>query len=284
MQALISRNIKLYFRDKAGVFYSLLSVLIIIALFALFLGDGLISAFDGVEGGEFYANSWVMAGILAVVSVTTTLGAFSSMIDDKGRKIIKDFNASPIKRWEIAGGYILSTCIVGIIMSLITLVAAQIYIKSTGGELLAAYQLGYVLLVILVSVLSGSAMMFFIATFIKTQNVFVAISTVVGTLIGFLTGIYVPISQLPEGVQSVIKVFPTSHSALLFRQIFTQTPSKQVFLDAPSSVVDTVEQGLGVQFVIDGITITPGISLIYLIACAVVFYALGLFIMSRKSK
>ena len=33
------RNIRLFFRDKTSVFFSFLSVLIIVGLYALFLGD-----------------------------------------------------------------------------------------------------------------------------------------------------------------------------------------------------------------------------------------------------
>lgn len=36
---LTGRNLRVFFRDRAGVFFSLLSALILIALYALFLGN-----------------------------------------------------------------------------------------------------------------------------------------------------------------------------------------------------------------------------------------------------
>lgn len=39
MLTFAQRNLKLFFRDKSAVFFSLLAVFIIIGLYALFLGD-----------------------------------------------------------------------------------------------------------------------------------------------------------------------------------------------------------------------------------------------------
>lgn len=42
------RNLKLFFRDKSAVFFSLLAVFIIIGLYALFLGDVWTGGMEGV--------------------------------------------------------------------------------------------------------------------------------------------------------------------------------------------------------------------------------------------
>jgi multidrug/hemolysin transport system permease protein len=98
----IKRNLKLYFRDKSAVFFSLLSVFIIIALYAVFLGDAWMSgSMKQIENARELMNDWLIAGLLSVASVTTTMGAFGVMIDDKTRKIDKDFYSSPIKRSKI---------------------------------------------------------------------------------------------------------------------------------------------------------------------------------------
>ena len=85
------RNIKLFFRDKSAVFFSLLAVFIIIGLYALFLGDVWTSSLSELgESAEVLMSSWIMAGLLAVTSVTTTMGAFGIMVDDRIKKIDKD--------------------------------------------------------------------------------------------------------------------------------------------------------------------------------------------------
>jgi multidrug/hemolysin transport system permease protein len=76
MIAITSRNLKVFFRDKSAVFFSLLAVFIIIGLYALFLGDVWVNSLTEVHDARFLMDSWIMAGLLAVTSVTTTMGAF----------------------------------------------------------------------------------------------------------------------------------------------------------------------------------------------------------------
>ena len=49
MNTFIKRNVRLFFRDRSAVFFSLLAVLIIIGLYALFLGDVWLSDFPGTN-------------------------------------------------------------------------------------------------------------------------------------------------------------------------------------------------------------------------------------------
>ena len=87
MIAFAKRNLKLFFRDKSSVFFSLLSVLIVLGLYVLFLGDQLVSSMKDVTGANRLMDSWIMAGILAVTPVSTTLGSFGTMVADKAKKI-----------------------------------------------------------------------------------------------------------------------------------------------------------------------------------------------------
>ena len=98
MKALIERNLKVFFRDKASVFFSLLAVLIIFLLYMLFLGDVWQQNLPKVAGTRAMMDSWIMAGVLAVTSLTTVMGAFGTMVDDRQNKIVKDFSASPVSR------------------------------------------------------------------------------------------------------------------------------------------------------------------------------------------
>ena len=91
------RNLKLFFRDRAAVFFSLLAVFIIIGLYVLFLGETVMGNLEGVSGGRFLMDSWIMAGLMAVTSVTTTMGAVAVVVDDRAKGIAKDFHTSPLK-------------------------------------------------------------------------------------------------------------------------------------------------------------------------------------------
>lgn len=278
------RNLKVFFKDKSSVFFSLLAVFIIIGLYVLFLGDVLSGNLSDLPGARFMMDSWIMAGMLAVTTVTTTMGAFGIMVQDKERKLIKDFAASPVKKSSIVGGYIMGALVIGIIMSLITLVLAELYIISGGGKLMDVPTLLKVLGLIILGTLCNTSMVLFMVSFFKSNNAFATASTILGTLIGFLTGIYIPIGSLPEGVQWVVKCFPVSHGAVLFRQVMMEAPMAESFAGAPVSAINEFKETMGVIFKFGDTTISPLTSIIILLATAVVFYGLSIISLSRKEK
>lgn len=282
MLNLAYRNLKVFFRDKMSVFFSLLSVFIIIGLYVLFLGDVITADMEGIEGSRFLMDSWIMAGILAVASITTTIGAFGIMVEDRAKKNIKDFQSSPLKRYEIAGGYIISSFSVGIIMSLVALALSEIYIVSSGGSLLSIASFLKVISVIIISVISSSSMVYFIVSFFSSTNAFATASTVIGTLIGFLTGVYIPIGTLPAPVQSFIKIFPVSHSAALLRQIIMDEPIKNSFEGIPKDVLLGFKEQLGVTFKYGDYIANTWIHIGVLVLTAILFYGLAIFNLSRK--
>jgi len=280
----MKRNLLVFFKDKASVFFSLLSVFIIIGMYALFLGDVWSSGMEGVVGARNIMDRWIVAGLIAVTSVTTTMGAFGTMVEDKSKKIIKDFQSSPMPRVSIAGGYILSAFVIGVIMCVVAVVLCQLYLLSGGGTLFTGMQFLKIFGLILLSTFSNTALVLFFVSFFQSNNAFSIASTIVGTVIGFLTGIYIPIGQLPAGVQTVIKFFPPSHSALMLRQVIMEDAIKTGFAGAPASVVNDFKEMLGVSFKIGDSTVTPLFSITILVVAGFVFLGLAMLNLSRKKR
>lgn len=225
-----------------------------------------------------------MAGILSVTSITATMGAFHIMVEDATKKISKDFLSAPLKRSQLACGYIISSFIVGVIMSIAALIIAEIYILAGGGNLLGLMSLLKLSGVMLLSVFAGSAMVFFIVSFFKSSSAFASASTIIGTLIDFLTGIYIPIGSLPSAVQTAIKIFPISHAALLFRQIMMEAPMSKTFTNAPTQAITGFKQMMGIVFFFGDKELSPLISILVLIVTGVVFLSLAVLNISVKKK
>ena len=286
MTNLIKRNLKLFFRDRTSVFFSLLAIFIIIGLYVLFLGNMMVKNFKELLGdnARFTVDSWVMAGLLSVTSITTTMGAFGTMVEDKTKKISKDFSSAPLKRSQLAGGYIMSSFIIGVIMSIAALVVAEIYILAGGGKLITLVPLLKLFGVMMLSVFAGSSMVFFIVSFFKSNNAFATASTIIGTLLGFLTGIYIPIGSLPSAVQTAIKIFPISHAGALFRQIMMEAPMSIAFKNAPAQAVTGFKQAMGVVFYAGSKELSPIVNMLVLVATGIVFYTLAVIRISIKKR
>ena len=263
------RNLKIYFRQKSTVFFSLMSVFIIILLYVLFLGKNLTSSLDanGIDGVENLVNSWVMAGIISVASITTTMGAFNVMVEDRVKNLSKDFFSSPIKKVTIVGGYVLSSYIVGFIMSVITFIAAEVYISISGGEILSFTAVLKVLGIILISVFMSSSLVFFIVSFFYSQGAFSTASTIIGTLIGFVTGIYFPISVLSNSMQWLMT-----------------EPIRISFENAGILRINEFKESMGIILKFGDYTLTPAMHILILLVVGIIFFILAVLNISRKSK
>ena len=269
MKTLIKRNIKLYFRDKANIFFSMLAILIIIALFSVFLGQG-------DWGSAEIRDSWLMAGVLAVAAITTSIGALDIVISDRLSKIAKGFYASPIKRSHITVAYIASPFIAGVMMTTLTAIGFGIYIAAVGGELSGIAGMIQLFGLILLSNITGTAILCFIVSLIKSSGAWNTIGTIIGTLSGFLMGVYMPLGNLPSAVQNVMVFFPPFHSAMLFRQILMERPLEAVYQSSGGQVdVVQIQQVLGAVYSFGDFEITPIISVVYLAASGLLFFWLA---------
>ncbi len=248
MIAFAHRNFKIFFRDRSAVFFSLLSSLIIVGLYVLFLGDVYVGNFPNVSNARELLDNWVMAGLLATTAVTGGIGAFSVKIDDRARKIEKDFLSSPVARAHLDAGYLLGALVVDILLCLFTLLLAEAYIVLNGGRWLSFPVLCRLLMMIVAACVAGVCLVFCLASLLKSPSAFSAAATVTGTLIGFLTEIYPPIGALPAPVQWIIRLFPISHAAALFRQIMMQIPLEAAFSGAPVEAKEKFELALGIRF------------------------------------
>ena len=157
MKSIVLRNLKIFFRDKAAVFFSLLGVLIVIGLYILFLGDVNKEALSDFNNASQIMDSWIFAGLLSITSVTSVMGAFGSMVQDREKKVFKDFYCAPISRSSLTLGYIVSSAIVGLIMTGIVLAVAIVYLTFCEAIVISAMLIGKLVLLSALTSLSNTA-------------------------------------------------------------------------------------------------------------------------------
>lgn len=285
---LTKRNMLLYLKDKSAVFFSLLSMLIIIGLTIIFLGkmnvDNILEMVS-IERkvAEYLVNSWVMAGIIVVNSITVTLGVIGIMIEDEDRNRIASFWVAPISRVKIILGYILAAFIIGCIFCFITLVISQVYIYSAGGEFLGSMALIKSIIFIVINVFSSACFVFFIATFVHSTNAFSSISTIIGTLIGFIAGMYLPMGLLPNMVQKIVKLFPIVYGTSLMRGVYVKDAMENVFNGAPVEIINEYTDYMGITLSLGGQYINDTKKVLILLGSGFIFIVLSSIVLKKKN-
>lgn len=275
------RNIRLFLRNKAEVFFSFLSVFIILGLYVLFLGDVQIQNLKNMVGGNFpeveiLVYSWMMSGLVAVSSVTLSLGALGRMVQDRERKVFNDFMVAPIHRWQLILAYLFSTLIISFTISFVLFIASQVILVSKGAAWMPLINSLQVLGIIILLTLSSGLLLLFAISFVHTETVFSLVSTIVGTLIGFVTGAYMPMGVMPRIVQDVCNLIPVSQGASLLRHIYMNPIIEKLFSGATSEVVTNYRILQGIDLTLNKVTLTDQMMLFYLIASIGVFLILSL--------
>ncbi len=283
---LVKRNTLLYLRDRASVFFSFLSVIIIIAMYILFLGkmqgNDLSDALGTIPGINWLTSSWIMAGILTVSTVTVPLASLGTLIRDRESGKIADFYTSPISRRILALSYMLSSWVISFIMVGLNLIIGQIYVLSNGGEFFPLLTLFKIIGLYTLSIISFSSLFFYISLFMKSLNAFSLLSTLVGTFVGFLGGIYIPVGVLSENIQRVMNLLPTAHSVTLIRKIYMEGAVNKVFENAPEQAYTSYAQMYGLSIKIGDMELSNSLMLLSLAVFAIVFYLLSVLKLSRS--
>lgn len=263
---LLKRNILLYLRDYAAVFFSLLSMLIVLALMVIFLGSmnsenvvNALAEFGGVRdtavdkaNADYLIQMWTLAGILVVNTVTVTLTVTGKMVEDQASNKLVSFYVTPVKRFKIALGYIFSAWIVGTVMCLFTLAVGEVYMVFLGHPLLPAGSLLKLAGFIFLNAFVYSAISYLLALFVRSSSGWGGLETIVGTLVGFVGAIYLPVSMLPDGVMKVLKCLPVIHGAAMMREICIQDALRKTFDGLPDVAAEMFKEQMGVTVWIDG--------------------------------
>lgn len=280
---LAKRNLILFFRDTFTVLLSFLAEVIVVILYFLFIRDNLLEQFSYLEHAEILMDVWMIAGILGITSVTTTMGAYGIMVEDRAKGLWKDFLIAPIKRGTMVGGYMIAAIIIGVIMSMLVLLMAGIYMRQIHDVKLLMGNGEVVLGLIFLSAVSNSSMVIFLISFLKSSNALASCSTIIGSLIGFLTGIYLPMGNLPEYVQMVVRAFPISHGVVLFRQSLMESFLADCFGGAKEEL-EVFVTFMGIQFSHEDKIVTMQSSVVLLWVCSLFFGVLTMLRMEQMKE
>ncbi|MBD5526893.1 MAG: ABC transporter permease [Lachnospiraceae bacterium] len=266
---LTKRNSLVYLRDRRAVFFSILSMLIVLGLMVIFLGSmnsqdlvALLQQYGGErdlaqdeENAERLIQMWTLAGILVVNSVTVTLTVIGIMVQDEEQSRLASFYVTPVKRGKLVLGYVLAAWLTGAALSILTLAAGEIYMVLKGWGLLPIAVLAAMCGMIFLNTFVYASLGYLLAMFIHSYSAWGGMLTIVGTLVGFAGGIYLPMSAFSERLQTVLKCLPVLQGISMMRRVCLEEITETTFEGMPPQAVEIFQEKMG-------ITLTAGEEII----------------------
>ncbi len=291
--ALINRNIKLYFKDKMTFFVSLLTPLILVILFLTFLKNVYANTItnlipEGIEVNkntiEAFCGGWLFSSIISVSCVTVSFCS-NIMVLDKLNKTIDDLNITPVKRSTLLISYFISNFLTTFLIGVIMLIISFIYLSFV------SFYLTFLdVLMLFVSTfcmcLFGSLLASIIGTFISTQGAHSAVSTLVSSMYGFISGAYMPISQFGSGIRNFLSFLPSTYGTVLFRQYYMNGVINQLQTveHVPSEITEQIKFSFDGKLVLFNNTIPTWTLFLVLIGTSIILLGIYILLSNLKSK
>lgn len=295
--AITGRNLKTYFRDRGAVLFSLLSMIIVIVLMVFFLGDmnieeltDLLGMFSGRDAGadkkhaELLVLIWTCGGILSINGVTVTLSAYSVMIKDRVTGKLNSIYTAPVSRGIIAAGYVTAAWVASVIMCSITLAVTEIYCVMEGMQVFPVVTHVQLFGMIMVNSFVYATLMYLLAMLAKTEGAWSGIGTVIGTLVGFLGGIYIPVGSLSPAISGLMKCTPVIYGTAMFRDVMTRDIMKEIFADIPEEIVSEYRLGMGMELEVFDRVIGITEEWLMLLGCGIILLIVGIFALKYSKK
>ncbi len=292
------RNIKVYAKDKMAILLSLLTQIIVLGLYLMFLKSNYVDIINnGLEGFkdlvskadiEGLVNSWLISGVIGTSVVTVALNTLNLMVKDKEDKIDSDYRASSVKGSTVVMSYFSGAVASTFIISSILLSAGYIFLACTGTFCLDIPQQLLVYALTLLGSVSGTLVLMLFISFFKKSATLSSFGVMVSASIGFIVGAYVPVSQFSENVQTIVNLVPGSQIAAMMRNILVGPA-----IDNIDKTLDAIDKGqfaenaremFALKLKIFGNEVDTGFMLTYSFIIIAVFAVLNIALYKISSK
>ena len=252
ISGLIKRNLLLFFKDWQSILFSLLTSIIVLILYLLFLKGTFVSAIQSAmeqypglasmvpqKDIDMFANLFLLSGILGSAMISVPFSCITVVVKDRANKVDYDILATPMKREQIILAYFISAVLTSILLNSIILAVGLIGIRMQGNMYLNISQVVKAFSVVALGSISASAVFMIVVLFFKSISACEAFFGILSAASGFVIGAYIPISQFSNEVQTVCNLFPASQITIMLRNILLNG-----LLDHINTSLQGVDQGM----------------------------------------
>lgn len=248
----IKRNVLLFFKDWQSILFSLLTSIIVLVLYLLFLKGTFVSAIQSAmeqypglasmvpqKDIDMFANLFLLSGILGSAMISVPFSCITVLVKDRANKVDYDILATPMKREQIIFAYFVSAVLTSTLLTDIILAVGLIGIRMQGNMYLNISQVVKAFSIVALGSISASAIFMIVVLFFKTVSACEAFFGILSAASGFVIGAYIPISQFSNEVQTVCNLFPASQITIMLRNILLNR-----LLDHINTSLQGVDQGM----------------------------------------
>ncbi len=194
---------RVFWRNPASVFFTVLLPIIFLLIFATIFGNEEIEELGGIQTTTYYVPAIIT---LAIVSATMQSLAISLTVD-RENGILKRGRGTPLPNWAFFAGRIGNAVVISLLMLVLVVTLGRlIYDVEVPWDKLPA-----VLVTLLVGAAAFCSLGIALTAAIPSEDAAAPISNVAVLPLYFLSGVFIPESEIPDGVLQFADLFPIRH-------------------------------------------------------------------------
>lgn len=226
MLTLTYRHIKLFLKDPANVFLCLISAVVILGLYVLFIRDFMIEAILEtqlpMEGIEEFVDSLMTCGLMVVVGCTGSLPITCLYVKDKASGVMSDFYVAPIARFSIFLTYEIAAFICSFLLSIFTLVLVNGYFMIAYDMSISLERWFFTVSILTLAAAISALLMMLGTLFFSSSQAYASFANLCGVIVGFLAGVYIPIGYYPQAIRDFLYFFPLAQATSILKYRLNQ--------------------------------------------------------------
>jgi ABC-2 type transport system permease protein len=194
---------KVFWRNPASVFFTVMFPVMFLVLLGVIVHGQTIHAQGGIDATTYFVPAVIT---LAVVSATMVNLAMNLTILREGG-VLKRLRGTPLPSWVFIVGRIGNAFVTALLMFVLVTALGRLLF----GVPVPWSRLAPLLITLAVGSASFCALGVALTTIIPTREAAPAITNLVVFPLYFLSGVFIPESEIPDGVLTVADVFPIRH-------------------------------------------------------------------------
>lgn len=250
--AIFQRNILNFSRDRMRLIFTF-----IMSFFFLFVFSFVMKSSMSMIKNPM---NYLISGVIIMTVFQQALNNSTSILEDISNGFMKEIIVSPISRWQISVGQIMSSSVIAVVQGIIVLVGG-LFIGLRMDPVTFAEMIG---IMTVVGITFGS-MGLFLATLARGSSTFQIMTTVLVMPLTFLSGAYIPTGIMPKFLLPVVYINPLTYVTSIFRYV----TMKMWNIPTPQLVRE------GVAFNVHGFIISPQLGFLFVILIGFLFFALS---------
>ena len=198
--AQLNADLKIFRRNPAALFFTAILPVIFLCLFVGIFGNDRLKEYDNVRGSTLHVPAFIALAVISAAFVSLAIGFTRT----RESGVLKRVRATPVAPWVVFAGKIGTSIVMTIIITVVLMAIGWLAF----GVALPSHTLPGLICALALGTATFCALGIAYTRLIPSEDAAPAMTNAIVLPLYFISGVFVPFRQLPDGIQEVAKLLP----------------------------------------------------------------------------